>query len=409
MDVSPVGMERSAPEAVWPPGFLDPDAVLDLHLLKGFVTDDLMSMEDVRTTLAAVGPLSQVGPNLRVAVDGGYRQDVRQKLIDSEPPDGNRWLEHWAEGLFGDQPFYVVVNELEVFNPVLVRRIARLLWPLVEAHSGWFGGLSMALLMGRDGYTSFGVHRDPDCRWNLQFHVGPSSKTTLVWADGTLDDSTSAERLAVDPLLPKAAAFELAPGDLFVLPCRRMHAARYDDLAVTLVASMKVESERSLAEAAFHRLLDANGDRKGAGPLPLGRSLLGANPMLDPGLDGEGLASAMESERLRRWSNLGMIARKAGRLPAIPEILGLTFVISDPFPVCARVLADGRRWIAARGHTLTLAGDDDVDSLVERLNAGERVRAGGDLAPRALLLLAFLIGHQAVHEAGTERVSGSEP
>jgi hypothetical protein len=383
----------------WPVEFLEPGADLQLRLLHDFVGDDLVSMRDVRFALAKLRTSPQVGPNLRVAVAGGYRQDVRQQVIDSDPLHDDESLQEWAQRLFADNPFYVVVNELELFDPALARRVARLLWPIIESQAHWFGGLSLALLIGREGFTSFGIHRDRDCRWNVQFHLGPAPKSMAVWADGTLDDAPAADLLAVAPLLPQGESFRLDPGDLFVLPCQKRHAAHYTELAVTLVASMRTESERSITEAALRRLLDRSYGGEPSPPVALARSTLTDGRLSDLAIDDAGLQGAREQERLRRWSNLGMTVRESEQLPAISEVLDKTLSIVDPFPICRQALDGSRRWVAARGHVITIAGGEEIDALVERLNAGKTIAVGRDLAPATLMLLAFLLGHGAVCEA----------
>lgn len=403
-----MGVETRGPAASelgirLPDDFLERGTNPALRLVHDFVTDELISFGDVTSTLECLRDSPQVGPNLRVAVDGGYRQDMRQRVIDSDPAHDGEPLQSWADRLFGTDPFYVVVNELEVFNPALVRRVGRLLWPLIEAHARWFGGLSLALLIGRDGFSSFGVHRDRDCRWNLQFHLGPASKTMIVWDDDALEGAADADLLAVEPLLPRGDSFELQPGDLFVLPCRKQHAGRYTDLAVTLVASLRVGTARGLAEAAFRSLLD---ERARAAPLPevgLSRRTADAADFAQWEIDGPAFERAVESERLRRWSNLGMTVRKPDALPAPSRLHGKVLSIVDPFPICWQALPGGRLWISARGHTLTIAHHARMLEILERLNAREKIRVEHDAPPTLLMLMAFLHSHDAVDEVSNDR------
>jgi hypothetical protein len=390
----------------WPAGFLEPAADLALRSAPRFVTDELVSMRDVTGTLAALRSSPQVGPNLRVAVDGGYRQDVRQHVIDSDPAHDGQSLESWADRLFGERPFYVVINELEVFNPALARRTARLLWPLVESQTHWFGGLSLALLIGREGYTSFGIHRDGDCRWNLQFHLGPAPKSMIVWEDAALAQASNAELLAVEALLPNGTRFEVAGGDLFVLPCRRLHAAHYTELAVTLVASMRVTTGRSLAEAAFGRLIEERTRQQPRQELALGSPTSTSKHPGALAFDEPTVEIAIEGERLRRWSNLGMTVRNAERLPTPAEVLGKTLSIADPFPICPQALPDGRLRVAARGHTLTVTGGERIGALLEQLNRGDCIEVSREMLPQALMLCAFLIGHGAVVDGAAPTTAG---
>ncbi|MGD8817488.1 MAG: hypothetical protein PVJ51_09885 [Acidobacteriota bacterium] len=375
--------------------FLEDDADLTLTHLHGLVTDELVSLDDVCATLECLRTSSQVGPNLRVAVDGGYRQDVRQQVIDSDPEYDGEPLTSWAQRLFGSRPFYVVVNELEVFNPALVRRVARLLRPLIESQAAWFGGLSMALLIGREGFTSFGVHRDSDCRWNLQFHLGPAPKTMTVWQDDALAEATDADLLAVAPLLSRGLSFELQRGDLFVLPCQERHAAHYTDLAVTLVASMRVVSARGLAEAALRRSLDEQYRGASSTPIGLSRPELGAAAAARREISGQEFEQAVEAERLRRWSNLGMTVRNPDPLPNAAVLRGASVALVDPFPVCHQQLPGARLRVFARGHVLAITHDDAVVELIEQLNTGATVVVGPDAPPTILMLLAFLCGHGA--------------
>lgn len=404
MAVETTKSERSEPHMHLPDLFLEDGADLALTHLHGFVTDELVSLNDVSATLECLRTSPQVGPNLRVAVDGGYRQDVRQQVIDSDPERDGEPLTTWAKRLFGARPFYVVVNELELFNPPLVQRVARLLRPVIESQAGWFGGLSMALLIGREGFTSFGVHRDNDCRWNLQLHLGPAPKTMTVWEDDALAGATNAELLAVTPLLPGGRSFELRRGDLFVLPCRKRHAAHYTDLAVTLVASMRVVTARGLAEAALQRSLDAQYRGAPSPPVGLSRPELGSTDAVRWEIRGPAFEQAIEAERLRRWSNLGMTARNPDPLPKVTALRGATVSIVDPFPICHQPLSDARLRVFARGHVLTIAHEDEIVALIERLNAGEQVDVGQEAPPTALMLLAFLCGHgAAAYASGDDR------
>lgn len=386
----------------WPDDFLEPGADLSLRLLRAFVADTLVSLQDVTATVKSLRRSTQVGPNLRVAVEGGYRQDVRQQVIDSDPAHDDEPLEQWAERLFAARPFYVVVNELEVFNPALAARVARLLWPIIEAQERWFGGLSLALLIGRHGYTSFGAHRDSGCRWNLQFHIGPAAKSMTVWDEGALAGASNADLLAVEPL-PRGNEFVLDAGDLFVLPCDKLHAARYSDLAVTLVASLRIGTARALAEGALRRALEEQEKRDPVQEIGLRRPLSDSRAFARWALDSSTFEPAVEAERLRRWSNLGMKVKETDALPRPPELLGTTLSIVRPFPICQQELPEGRRRIVARGHTLTVADDGQIEPLIERFNAGERVNVGRDLPPAALMLCAFLLGHNAVYELPEDR------
>lgn len=386
----------------WPDDFLEPGADLSLRLLHEFVADTLVSLQDVTATVTSLRRSSQVGPNLRVAVEGGYRQDVRQQVIDSDPAYDGEPLEQWAERLFGAKPFYVVINELEVFNPALAARVARLLWPIIEAQAEWFGGLSLALLIGRQGFTSFGAHRDSGCRWNLQFHLGPAAKSMTVWDDEALAGASNADLLAVEPL-PPGRELVLEAGDLFVLPCRKLHAAHYTELAVTLVASLQIGTARALAEGALRRALEEHERRDAVQEIGLSRSHSGTAAFARWTMDGSTLELAVETERLRRWSNLGMKVKVVDALPSPPELLGVTLSIVRPFPICQQELPDGRRRIVARGHTITVADDEQIGALIERLNAGEPVRVTRALPPAALMLCAFLLGHDAVYELPEDR------
>jgi len=387
-----------------PPPLLERDADLALTHLHGLVTDELVSLRDVTATLESLRTSPQVGPNLRVAVDGGYRQDVRQQVIDSDPEHDGEPLTSWANRLFGARPFYAVVNELEVFNPALVQRVARLLRPVIESQAGWFGGLSMALLIGRDGFTSFGVHRDSDCRWNLQFHLGPAPKTMTVWQDNALAGATDAELLAVAPLLSRGRSFELQRGDLFVLPCQERHAAHYTDLAVTLVASMRVVTARGLAEAALRRSIDEQYRGAPSPPVGLSRAELGSTAAARWEMNGPGFEQVVEAERLRRWSNLGMTVRNPDPPPNVAALRGASVAIVDPFPICHQQLPDARLRVFARGHVLTIAHDDAVVELIERLNAGDAMLVDQDAPLTVLMLLAFLCGHgAAAYESRDDR------
>jgi hypothetical protein len=395
MVVETTESERSETRMRLPDLLLERDADLALTHLHGLVTDELVSLEDVTATLESLRSSPQVGPNLRVAVDGGYRQDVRQQVIDSDPEHDGEPLTTWAKRLFRARPFYVVVNELELFNPPLVQRVARLLQPMIESQAGWFGGLSMALLIGREGFTSFGIHRDDDCRWNLQLHLGPAPKTMTVWEDDALVGASNAELLAVTPLLAQGHSFELRRGDLFVLPCRKRHAAHYTDLAVTLVASMRVVTTRGLAEAALRRSLDAQYRGAPSPPVGLSRPELGSTDAARWEIRGPAFEQALEAERLRRWSNLGMTVRNPDPLPKATALRGATVSIADPFPICQQQLSGARLRVFARGHALTIAHEDRFVALIERLNAGHEVDVGEEAPPTVLMLLAFLCGHGA--------------
>jgi len=240
----------------WPTSFLDSRTDLAQHHLSNVFGDDFASVADVLATLSAIGTSRQVGPNLRVMVDGRACAATRRRVIDEAPGAGDESLESWASRLFAEQPFWVVVNEVEVFNEDLAARAARAVWPIVEAHRSWFGGLHIALLIGRRGFTPLGAHVDTDCRWNFHFHLGPAPKSVTVWPVGELDAQPLADLLAPARIIDRGASATLAAGDLFVLPCQTHHLARYDGLAATLVVSFKLLSERALLESAFARLLD---------------------------------------------------------------------------------------------------------------------------------------------------------
>lgn len=381
----------------WPPAFLEPDADLARRHVRHFFDDEFASISDVVETLSCLGRSAQVGPNLRVLVDGRSCAVTRCRVIDQAPASREESLESWAERLFSDQPFWVVVNEVELFNEALAVRAARAVQPLIEAHAAWFGGLQIALVIGRKGFTPLGAHVDSDCRWNFHFHLGPAPKSVIVWPEGQLLDAPMADMIDPGRLVDRGISASLSARDLFVLPCQAHHVGRYDGLAVTVIVSFKLLSERMLLESAFASLLDARARKASARRVPL----MTARDVDIGGLDIDSaqMQQQAETDRLLRQSNLGFTVKRPDNRRRVDWANDVLAIVS-PFPIHYQQIDPGRLQILARGHRILIPNDRSVVELIVRFNAGQSIPAKSVSATGSVrAVLGLLLSHSAIQRS----------
>ena len=244
-----------ADQAFWSKLLEDSQGLREPCHYPGFFLDTpALTEEDLADVLRSAATAPDL--MLRTYLDGGNRADAQETVV-CDPPGPGETLPRWAQRLFGDRRFGIVINGAERVSEHLARRSAQLLEPFFSVHGMPYGGIDVAFFVGNYGYTPFGIHID-DRTHVLHSHLGPGTKAMSLWEPEVFHAHVGAREdcFDPDPLLAHGKTFQIRPGDLFYLPARYFHVGNTPDFSVALAVSFIELSDRELADLSLAEELE---------------------------------------------------------------------------------------------------------------------------------------------------------
>ena len=125
---------------------------------------------------------------------GGIRDPVVEATVLGAPPTAFEALESWLGATFGNEEFFLVVNNLERWNAGVARRTATFVSDcLVDVPLQSFS-VEVGLVAGKYENTPFGVHSDGDDLFIVHCHLGPGRKRMLHWDPEVFVEATGSVR-----------------------------------------------------------------------------------------------------------------------------------------------------------------------------------------------------------------------
>lgn len=211
--------------------------------------DELCSQADVLSALRSLSGQEPYGTGIRVFEDGGLIAEGQKRVMDNPPAEGET-VSQWANRLFGDKRFGLVVNSAERYNDKLTGKIAAWFEDVLDISGFPVGGLEMVFFIGNYGFTPFGVHLDRDQATVFHFNLGPGHKTGFVWTKDEYVSLTGSTDFHFKPedIIDQAAAHEFGPGDIYAMPSQTYHIARCDELTVDVAVALVRMSTHQLAD-----------------------------------------------------------------------------------------------------------------------------------------------------------------
>lgn len=307
------------------------------------------------------------------------RRNVFDRVEDLEGLD----LEQWGDRIFSKKDFCFVVNHANRFSDELTQILSKYISPLVQYTGIPMDGMHIGLIIGKYGYTPFGIHQDPEGSYFFNFHLGPSEKLMYTWNEETYNELHGTQNnINVEPFLSSAKVFRLMPGSLYFMPYSEYHIAKANDFSISLSVWFDNHSLEYVAENIFFDIL------KG---LPKGKSVIPAllkkddyisqfqnieNYLFGENFEDQGLKAffqrSYKERMLRLFSNGGWTVGPTERkLQSWTQenLFNSTVQKTEPFEV--HWLKDGLDLkIFARGHQSVYIDDGIMVSFMESLNSG---------------------------------------
>jgi len=181
--------------------------------------------------------------SFRVWIDNEQKsEEYVTRYIYANPPLGDEDLVAWAQRVFGDRRFGIIINGSESYSEPFCRTIARYVAPLMEEIGVALNGVGSHVFIGNYGFTPIGIHQDSPGADVIHFHIGPGGKDMYNWepADyvaltGTPTNYKSIKSPAkpsLETMLPYASKYTFGKGDLYFMPWSKYHIGYSDEISI---------------------------------------------------------------------------------------------------------------------------------------------------------------------------------
>jgi 50S ribosomal protein L16 3-hydroxylase len=328
-----------------------------------------------------------------------YVGDASVRAPDLPPRPGDETLETYGARLaerFGSR-FGVVVNNLQKGSFAAWRRVRSFLAPVYEKIG--FRSVEIALFLGTYERTAFGVHKDVR---DIFVFIVRGSKRFRLWHEGTTNGAgdtieSLTFRTDYESFLDSSTVMEGGPGDILFWPKRYFHVGESSGSEVVASLSLGLQGDvTSLDLARFRNEIAELHARR----MPVARHAVSIDLRRDGRVADDAARSSVRRaiarrptpKQLTRAAVVAHLERISGYgstdVPdavAWERLLDADVVrIEEGFPVPS--IAHGRAlFVGGNGTVVEVPYGRNVAAVVERLNAGHRVRlrdVGGSVRDR---------------------------
>jgi hypothetical protein len=203
---------------------------------------------------------------LRVFIEG-IDQDYNylQAFYESPPLDQEDIIQY-AQRMFPDKKFGIILNRCEKFSEKMATRISIMTAKLFEKIGMPVTGLDITIFIGNYGWTPLGIHQDHRGENVIHFHLGPGEKTMYNWDENEYRKLAGNKENNKDimPLLPHAHVYPFKTGDLYYMPWNKYHIGYSDKvhIGVTLWFNNPTKSafSRKIIQAIKDQFVTSNKD-----------------------------------------------------------------------------------------------------------------------------------------------------
>jgi len=191
----------------------------------------------------------------RFYIDGEEQNDEYvKKHIFSAPPLEDESIEDFAERVFKDKKFGIIMNFVEKYSNEMSKIIRLMIDPLIEKVGYPLLGLDGTIFIGNYGFTPLGIHRDRRGENVIHFHLGPGEKTMYNWDEDVYkkvaDSKPNNEN--IEPILKDAQEYKFSTGDVYFMPWNKWHVGYSGDLSVGVTLWFNNPTKKAFTEKMFH-------------------------------------------------------------------------------------------------------------------------------------------------------------
>jgi hypothetical protein len=213
-------------------------------------TSDIEDLKkEVLNTLKTVCDLRTDEYGFRIYTDGDLISSREMKAFYKKAPKQEEDIAQWFNRAFKKGNSGIILNSAEVLNPVLAKKIALKIMPLLKNNGMPLLGYNMTLFIGDYGFTPLGIHKDPPGESVMHFHLGPEKKVIYQWNDKDIEDKVTLNK--VETLLPFAKPYEFNIGDLYFMPSKNYHIGETKKLSVGIALWSNKNFTEELSKKIF--------------------------------------------------------------------------------------------------------------------------------------------------------------
>ncbi|WP_153398878.1 hypothetical protein [Chryseobacterium vaccae] len=212
------------------------------NLTKTLVLKNVFSNEDSdllsNEILTVIKHLCRLRTNkygYRAFIDGKKTDEETLNYIFDNPPLDGEDVTDYAERVFSNKEFGMIINGCEKFSDPLSRKLLKLIAPLLEKKGIPLTGLSVHTFVGNYGYTPIGIHKDNRGENVIHFHLGPGGKEMYNWTDEVYEEINGKEKnedKKFEELIPYAEKYPFEKGDIYFMPWNKYHLGKTNGLSI---------------------------------------------------------------------------------------------------------------------------------------------------------------------------------
>jgi hypothetical protein len=372
---------------------------------KTAVIKDAISSEDIdvlsNEILHVISELCRLRTNKY-----GYRVYVEDKIVNEDffnyifdnPPIKLEDIEQYADRVFKDQNFGMIINGCEKFSDPLSKKLLELISPLLEIVGIPLVGLSVHTLIGNYGFTPLGIHKDNPGENVIHFHLGPGGKTMYNWSDEVyeqINGKKKNEDKDFEELLPFAESYEFQKGDVYFMPWNKYHLGKTDGLSIGVTVwfnnppkkdlfgkiMSSLTNQYMIKDDSIKEILSPVKDPYGQETLKEMKELLIVDEnILD--LSFNDIFKLLHDDyKLALFSNAGWKTRTTSLSDErLFDLNNYSFLkdkvikVTHPFKIYNRKSVDGQEIVIfARGSKLNLRYHAEIENIIIEINKGELI------------------------------------
>ncbi|MCX2430491.1 hypothetical protein [Pedobacter sp. GR22-10] len=336
----------------------------------------------------------------RVYVDDKLVKDDYLNYIFDNPPLPLEDVDQYADRVFKDQNFGMIINGCEKFSDPLSKKLIELISPLLEIVGIPMVGLSVHTFVGNYGYTPLGIHKDNPGENVIHFHLGPGRKTMYNWSDEVyeqINGKKKNEDKDFESLLPYAELYNFEKGDVYFMPWNKFHLGKTDGLSIGATVWFNNPPKKKLFDKIISSLsqqymvnddslkdiMTPVKDPYGQETLDELRDLLVVDENILNLSFNDAFKVLHDDYKLALFSNSGWKTRTTSlsdeKLFDVDNYILLKdriIKLTQPFKIYSRRSIDGEEIIIfARGSKLKMRYHPEIENIIHELNKGEEVNS----------------------------------
>ena len=327
---------------------------------------------------------------LRMWIDGQLQKNGQQMIRDTQEHMTDS-VSQWAESVFKDRSFGIVMNDCEKYDDRLNKKILSFLAPLLQQVGYPSVGIDFTYFIGNYGYTPLGFHIDPLGHSVLHLHLGPGRKYMYLVHDPEAvadfrkrkGDYSKKVDIAIEDYIDQATEYAIEPGDLFYMPTGELHVGKSDELSIGLTVWLRAGSHAEITEIACTRLF-SKVNLKHNSPIPFAQCINNTSHLHDEMKEQfakAGIASnvsfidqigiELTDYQYEIASNQGLAVQPMVREGSIKESIRHAIIaLNQPFTIYYYKMHNDLLKIFVRGYHFSVPYNFEIITILNQLNQG---------------------------------------